>query len=331
MAFFAICAPDGGHLFATMLLEVSLGDGTVAASSSTDTFLCSISVQERVQSAIVHVAAVHYLRTQLAAAAAASNTPSTDGKKRPHDAEALSDATHLLSSAAVNRKNVLTIERLEAALAALSGVSESGRSGQTWRGAGLFFASKWLEADKSLSEYVGSNDKSKVKVVFRPGDDCAPQPAPQTASAASATASSEPALVVTHGAASSLPESHAPGAAQVEESGVSLSAYFKRQRGESTCPGEDDYQGDGAAADDDEDLPQLSARQADMLVASREVRAALRDPRLQETLRHVDSAPTREGALRRLETALADTDFEQFTRTALREIRATGHDEPPPV
>ena len=46
----------------------------------------------------------------------------------------------------------------------------------------------------------------------------------------------------------------------------------------------------------------------------------LKDGRLQETLRHIDSAPTREAALRRLEKALAHEDFDGFTRTALREI-----------
>ena len=44
--------------------------------------------------------------------------------------------------------------------------------------------------------------------------------------------------------------------------------------------------------------------------------------RLQEQLRHIDSAPTREGALRRLELALDDADFEQFTRTILTVIGA---------
>ena len=67
-------------------------------------------------------------------------------------------------------------------------------------------------------------------------------------------------------------------------------------------------------------MPLLSARQAEMLVASSDVRAALADPRLQAELRHIDSAPTREGALRRLSRALAQPDFERFTRTALHEI-----------
>ena len=50
----------------------------------------------------------------------------------------------------------------------------------------------------------------------------------------------------------------------------------------------------------------------------------MRDPRLEEILRHIDSAPTREGALRRLEGALkADPDFEAF---ALQALRVIGHE-----
>ena len=57
------------------------------------------------------------------------------------------------------------------------------------------------------------------------------------------------------------------------------------------------------------------------LGTSSELLAAVRDPRLQQLLRHVDSAPTREGALRRLESALKqDPDFEQFALAALRVI-----------
>ena len=67
-------------------------------------------------------------------------------------------------------------------------------------------------------------------------------------------------------------------------------------------------------------MPLLSAGQAASLTNSGEVRRALRDPRLQSTLRHIDGAGTREAALKRLETALEDPQFESFSLTALREI-----------
>ena len=79
-----------------------------------------------------------------------------------------------------------------------------------------------------------------------------------------------------------------------------------------------DDDGAAEAIDPDEELPQLSNRQAQMLVESREVRAAIKDARLQELLRHIDSAPTREGALRRLERALADEEFEQKKAAQLK-------------
>jgi hypothetical protein len=50
------------------------------------------------------------------------------------------------------------------------------------------------------------------------------------------------------------------------------------------------------------------------------VRQALREPRLQELLRHIDSAGTREAALQRLELALEDPEFEAFSLQALQTI-----------
>ena len=107
---------------------------------------------------------------------------------------------------------------------------------------------------------------------------------------------------------------------------MSLISFFKQQARQAAGLGSgeaaDEAEG-GTAEADDEDLPVLTSMQAERLLASPEVRAAMRDPRLEAQLRHIDSAATREGALRRLERALLDADFELFTRTALREIGVT--------
>ena len=300
-----------------MLLEVSHAEGTAIVNGS---FICSISVHVSVQSAIEHVTRVHRLREQLAVAVAAAGGAgaSTVGQKRAHGTERLAEATALLSSAAVNRKNVLTVELLDAALVALSDETAS-TSAPPSSDCGLFFAGKWLEGDKLMSQYVGTNDKSKVKMVFRDGGGTASQTAPAEG-AASASASTESVLPqVATGAVPSV----------AEDRGVSLIAYFKEQLGQPVSRRDDDGDARDDENADDEELPQLSARQADMLTASGDVRAALRDPRLQEVLRHIDSAPTREGALRRLEAALVDPDFEHFTQTALREIGIVHEGLPP--
>lgn len=44
--------------------------------------------------------------------------------------------------------------------------------------------------------------------------------------------------------------------------------------------------------------------------------------------RHIDGADSRESALKRLEQALADTDFSGFSEHVLRAI---GHDTAPPL
>ena len=326
-----------------MLLEVRSedGSGSTDGSDENSSFICSVSVHLSVQIAVEHVARVHSLRTQLAAAVALARAePGPSGEKRAHDAEAIAEATALLSPLAVSRKNVLTVERLEAALAALSSGVQTQPPPRP--GGRLFFAGKWLEAEKPMSEYVGSNDKSKVKVVFgghADGHSAAQQPAP----VASIPAAPPPASMVEQPAASSLeapaaeaerqeapaaePERKKVRLAEVEDRGVSLSAFYKQQGGGAPSGGDEPGGADGT--EDDEEMPVLTERQAELLVLSRDVRVQLRDPRLQELLRHIDSASTREGALRRLEQALDDPDFEEFSRTTLREIGLLGEEEPP--
>ena len=110
---------------------------------------------------------------------------------------------------------------------------------------------------------------------------------------------------------------------------MSLSAFFKEQDGDAPSGGGDETGGADDTEEVDEELPLLTTRQSELLLLSRDVRVALRDPRLEEQLRHIDSAPTREGALRRLEQALNDPDFDQFSQTVLREIGLHGEGEPP--
>lgn len=332
-----------------MLLEVS----SDAPSTSASSFLCTLSVRVSVRSAVEHVARVHSLRTRLASAVAAA-TAAADGDgavnaKRPRNAEALAGANALLSPLSVNRKNVLTAELLEAALTALSEDSGGGAApsaallptaAAAAADAGLYFAGKWLEADKVLNEYVGSNEKSKVKVRFSPGsgasEDAAndgglasaaglpPATAPLTAAADASPADGggAPQLPATATAPPVAPAASSSSSdAAAEASGVSLSSFFKQQQQQPAAAGAMDYAADDCAeAEQDDDMPVLSSAQAAQLLAATDVQAAVRDPRLQEQLRHIDSAPTREGALRRLERSLLDADFDAFTRTALRAI-----------
>ena len=289
-------------------------------------FLCSLSVKLTVRAAVEHVAKLHRLRSRLSQAVAetSGSRGAAVGSKRARDAAALADAEALLSPQGVSRKTVLTSEALEAALAPLLGTeSVDDAAVATESNGGLFFAGKWLDGDKLLSEYVGTNEKSKVKVVF--GNPAADE---DGAAAAAAAPSAAPSAAAEAPAATTTADDKKPvdGTAAA---GVSLSAFFKQQGGSGgggSSNGWHEADGHGTAAaeePEDEDLPQLSARQAQMLVESSEIRSALKDPRLQEHLRFIDSAPTREGALKRLERALgADADFDAFTRTALKEIGA---------
>mmetsp|Transcript_25303 Transcript_25303/g.52908 ORF Transcript_25303/g.52908 Transcript_25303/m.52908 type:complete len:428 (+) Transcript_25303:145-1428(+) len=96
---------------------------------------------------------------------------------------------------------------------------------------------------------------------------------------------------------------------------VSLSSYFRgsgadvaeAQRGES-----------GEAQDEDETA--LTESQARTLRASALVRLVMRNKRLSQMVRAIDGSETRELALRRLERALLDEEFSQFTQELLAEI-----------
>jgi hypothetical protein len=352
-----------------MLLEVSseLVDAcepTLVAA----TFLCEASVHSTVSIAVAHVAQLWHMRVRLAAAlAACSNTTASAaseaaaafdvGSKRGRSDVAVADAQALLSPLGVSRKIVLTLENLEQAINAIDG--EAGHNDSLPSAAavgafGLFFAGRWLDASRPLSEYVGRNEKSKVKMRFgnpRQGDEKQWQRSNDASSSAAAAAAEEeeeatpsPVSAATNGgpppAATAAPTqgggslaTDAPSeACAVQDntpaatgSSVSLSTFFQTRSGDkSAARGHESNQLEGdSVPDEDEDLSTLSAAQAEALCASASIRAALRDPRLQEVLRHVDSAPTREGALHRLERALGDPEFEVFALAALRQI---GHE-----
>ena len=333
-----------------MLLEVS------ASTSPEASFLCEASTKASVQKATEHVALLWDLRARLAAAVSSADPESRDavGAKRQRAPEAVAAASALIAPNAVSRKVVLTRENLEQALQTICGAEVAGApaaDGSTPgvpMDAGLFFAGRWLESERLLSDYVGSNEKSKVKVSFRSASGGAPMPQPCPSGASdvgpTSVASSQPAcdvpLPATAEVGTTPPQSAdatsaatglAPPTSAAEaqkhptsDATLSLSAFFSQQgsghgghvAGRAAAEEEDEV----AQGDEDEDLPQLSSRQATTLVASRDVRAALQDARTAELLRHIDSAPTREGALRRLEKALNDGPFEQLTRTVLREI-----------
>jgi hypothetical protein len=337
------------------------------ASSAGSTFLCELTVSVKVHAAIEHIAQLCRLRVALAASVNPASSSSLEegsqsvGSKRPRDDEAaFTSAVALLSPVGVGRKTVLTSELLEKSLVAMGGQPPS--LDLLPRGdVGLFFAGKWLEGDKPLSSYVGSNEKSKVKVVFgtvqpvgageeggggggssgpiagtstsggggggAAGGDEGGQAGPVvTAAAVAAAAGAAPASMADAAAASHAPAGGACAARPEAASAVvSLSSFFRERVGggppshRSRGGGGDAAEADAAVGDDD--FPLLSSRQLEQLGTSSELRAACRDPRLQELLRHVDSAPTREGALKRLEGALqSDPDFEQFALAALRVI-----------
>ena len=259
--------------------------------------------------------------------AATSHSPEV-GSKRLRDEKVVADAAALLAPVGHGPKTVLTCESLEQALMALGGSnadSSPASASQETSDAGLYFAGKWLDADRPLSDYVGRNEKSKVKVTYGAMqlDGSAGGPAMKAADESAGSTPAPPG-----GAALSA----ATGTALAASSStplLSLSAFFRdRVNGEARAGRAHVPDDDAAGEATGDDFSVLSARQLDALGASSELQAAIRDPRLEEVLRHVDSAPTREGALRRLEIALkADPAFEAF---ALQALRVIGRDVPRP-
>ena len=318
-------------------------------------FLCECSVRSTVRAVAAHVNRLSRLREQLAIALAKAKDSDEVGTKRGRAAADFAEANALLSPTALQKKEVLTSERLEAALVSLcsgkpsaaqadvtiteqaddvdgtivdagegstgSAVANTAADSCAIEGpASLYFAGRMLEGLRPLSEYVGTNEKSKVRVAY--GE---PAAMPETDLKLASDHPLEdarvpPSTIDLHaepqgGAGDDMIDEISPTSAT---GGVSLMSFFKRARGggeEATADGEIEENGE-----EDADAPLLSAAQAAMLMESSEVRSALKDQRLQVVLRHVDSAGTREVALRRLEEALEDPNFEEFSLTTLRAI-----------
>ena len=317
-----------------MLLEVAPHGG--------ESCLCEASVNLSVMAAVEHVSRLLHLRTQLAASVGIAADAVAVGSKRDRDAdEAVTEAKALLSPLGIGRKNVLTRETLEQALVALRG-SPAAELPSASASAGFFFAGRWLESDRSLSEYVGHNEKSKVKVTYGESSACGSgngggSSSNQGSSCGSGSGGSSSSgggggnlPVAATKATAPVPESSSgrDGAAGADEASgaredaLSLSAFFRARAGAPQPRlAKDGGAEDADVADADEDMPVLNARQLGVLESSEELQAAMRDPRLQQLLRHIDGAPTREGALRRLDATLkADPDFEQFALATLRVI-----------
>ena len=120
-------------------------------------FLCEVPIRSTVASTLEHVVAVRTARDSLEEAVA-----QLQGTGSSSDAHRMAFA--LISDSAVQSKVVLTREQLHAVLLALDAQSTSQPSslGECW----LAFASRRLEQDKLLSDYVGTNEKSKVKLAL---------------------------------------------------------------------------------------------------------------------------------------------------------------------
>jgi len=196
-------------------------------------------------------------------------------------------------------------------------------------GARLLFASRTLELDKPLSLYVGTNEKSKVKLRLctkATGDGVVGAvcgAVGEDRPSACAARSGNPATQHMQQVPTSV--SDMPGACggalacAVSDREISLSAFFRVNSGGSvTARGAASEQ--VAEAEEDEDELRLSEAQVAQLRDSMLVKLAMRSRRLRELVRHIDGSESRELALRRLEDALKDEEFNQFTEDVLAEI-----------
>jgi len=324
-----------------VLLEILEGQ----AQGSSIRFLCEIPVRSTVAATISHVGSLRHLRAALdrAVKRVTSQADGQTGVGSTPDPAALVEASTLLSSSTVQRKLVLTTDRLQAALSALEPDTSEGVCEEV-AGACLTFAMRTLELDKLLCDYVGSNEKSKIRLGFTladPATDTAAEPSSSSialrqAEITTATITGGKRLApVEASAEASTPCAESPPRRKRREEavddvdadlaspsdrapGVSLMSFWKQRTGQAPATADP---GDTVQEPEvDEDLPILSASQAAALSSSADVRAALRSTRLAEALRHVDSAGTREAALRRLELALEDPEFEALSLKALETI-----------
>lgn len=145
-----------------VLLEILEGQSRGSCTS----FLCELPVRSTVRSAVEHIAVLRSARAALSKSVEELGAAKEEcGSKRCRSSEAVSEAQILLSDASVQRKIIMTRERLEGALATLQvgwHASWSNASSE----AHLSFAGKRLDDDKLLSDYIGLNEKSKARLAY---------------------------------------------------------------------------------------------------------------------------------------------------------------------
>ena len=267
-----------------MLLEIH--DCRLSAS-----YLCESSVRTSVRLATEHVARISRMRAELqrlldevARTAVDSDSSVPNSNKRARTSESLADASTLLSSDAVSRKLVLSQERLEALLAVMCGddataaaLCKSLIAQPPPTDAGLCFCGRWLEPDKLLCDYLGTNEKSKVKLSFGmmvPADTGDTNVSTVAASCSGAMGLGSAPMGVTPPSANRAPPQPTTQRPSTDST-VSLSSFFRRCQSGCTESGASttaDTQ-DAGANDDDDNVELLSDAQAAALTGSHEVRA----------------------------------------------------------
>ena len=272
-------------------------------------FLCEATATCAVQAVLERALELNHLRTRLADAAAA--LPPPRGSKRGRDADeppdeggereaAAAAAAEILDDGAVRRKQPANAAALRQACdrcEACAGGGATAKAPLVPGEFGLFFSGRWLEEARALGEYAGRNEKSKVTVQLRRREQLQPTEQPPQ----------EPA-----------PREQPPPEPEASAAeGLSLSSYFQHARARPGPSG-----AEPPPTTDDDDIV-LSAEQRAALLADKAVGVAMRDGRLSCLLREIDSAPSREIALARLDGALnADEHFDEFARDVLRAVGA---------
>lgn len=229
----------------------------------------------------------------------------------------------------------------------------------------LFFGGRSLQREQLLADYAGRNEKTKVKVelrspegataLARSSDVDAPivtsGPSTSVIAAASsdvlkgnaacslngAQASFVPgAKTVQHGEASREFEGAATNTmeslADSAEKEVSLSSFFNQSgRGSQRSLSEEEAGREGLPLAKEEEEELLSKAEEEELRGSQPLDqiGALNQSRLLEQMRYIDGASSREIALHRLEAALTDEEFHNFSEGLLHTIGRRPKEPPP--
>eukprot|EP00967_Tisochrysis_lutea_P063161 scaffold81389_cov30-Tisochrysis_lutea.AAC.8 len=333
-----------------MLIELRVGAPGESPSAS---FLHESPASSCVAEVLHQVLAVYNIRARIARALSrrtAAEQPEQEVSQSSCDhTAALAQAAEILSPESIARKVVVSREQLEAILALLGDDASTPDGAATAEDAQLLFAGQPLEADMRLSTKFGVNEKSKVVLALSVKPSASAQSNTSGVTGAAIAACSSDAVSSTTSLAvamldSTLDEGGSEASAvpgdkrslpaegepqphqQAASNEMSLSSFFKRARATGDVDGvvqekESVFADPTADAEEDESL--LTEAQVAAVHSSEAVKSALHSHQLRRILRQIDGADTRESALRRLEAALEEPDFNAFTRTVLREI---GHD-----